>query len=45
MKQITRFELITLTGRKIILNGVFEYSIQDDGRTLKVFRTYKEEQK
>ena len=36
--KITRFEYITDKGREVVEYGEFTYSIQDDGRTLKVFK-------
>ena len=39
--KITRFEFITDKGREIVEYGEFTYSIQDDGRTLKVFKENK----
>jgi GH35 family endo-1,4-beta-xylanase len=36
----TRFEVINDTGRRLVQNGVsIEISMQDDGRTMKVFLT------
>ena len=39
--KITRFEYITDKGREVVEYGEFTYSIQDDGRTLKVFKENK----
>ena len=39
--KITRFEFITDKGREVVEYGEFTYSIQDDGRTLKVFKENK----
>ena len=36
--RITRFEYITNEGRQIVEYGGFEFEIQDEGRTLKVFK-------
>ena len=36
--RITRFEYITNEGRQIVEYGLFEFEIQDEGRTLKVFK-------
>ena len=35
---ITRFEFITDKGREVVSYGEFEFQLQDDGRTLKVFK-------
>lgn len=35
---ITRFEYIDENGRNIVERGNFSFQIQDDGRTLKVFK-------
>ena len=35
----TRFEYITNKGREVVEYGEFEFEIQDEGRTLKVFKT------
>ena len=35
--KITRFEFIDLNGRNLVKYGKFSFSLQDDGRTLKVF--------
>lgn len=40
MEKITRFELIG-DGRELVLYEDMEFTVQDDGRTLKVFRTPK----
>lgn len=37
MKQYTRFEVIGPSGRMIVHSGKAEASVQDQGRTLKVF--------
>ena len=39
--KINRFEYITDKGREVVEYGEFTYSIQDDGRTLKVFKENK----
>ena len=39
--KISRFEYITDKGREVVEYGEFTYSIQDDGRTLKVFKENK----
>lgn len=36
--KITRFEYITNEGRQIVEYGEFEFQLQDDNRTLKVFK-------
>ena len=36
--EITRFEYITKNGREIVEHGNFEFQLQDDGQTLKVFK-------
>lgn len=41
LPRISRFELIG-DGREIVLYEEMEYTLQDDGRTLKVFRKPKE---
>ena len=38
---ITRFEFITKSGREVISYGRFTFQLQDDGKTLKVFREYE----
>ena len=35
---ITRFEYITNEGRQVVEYGEFEFQLQDDNRTLKVFK-------
>ena len=37
-KEITRFEYISKNGREIVEHGKFEFQLQDDGQTLKVFK-------
>lgn len=39
--EITRFEFITKNGREIVTYGSFTFQLQDDGKTLKVFREYE----
>ena len=36
--KITRFEYITDKGRQVVEYGEFEFQLQDDDRTLKVFK-------
>lgn len=36
--KITRFEYITDKGRQVVEYGEFEFELQDEGRTLKVFK-------
>ena len=36
--KITRFEYITDKGRQVVEYGEFEFQLQDDNRTLKVFK-------
>lgn len=36
--KITRFEYITDKGRQVVAYGDFEFQLQDDNRTLKVFK-------
>lgn len=36
-EQITRIEVIGDSGRECVKYGSFHFSIQDDGRTLKIF--------
>ena len=36
--EITRFEYISENGREIVEYGKFEFQLQDDGQTLKVFK-------
>lgn len=38
LNKITRFEYITNKGRQIVEYGEFEFQLQDDNRTLKVFK-------
>ena len=39
--KITRFEYITDKGREVVEYGEFTFQLQDDGRTLKVFKENK----
>ena len=39
--KITRFEYITDKGREVVEYGEFTFQLQDDGRTLKVFKDNK----
>lgn len=36
--KITRFEYITDKGRRVVEYGEFEFQLQDDNKTLKVFK-------
>lgn len=38
LNKITRFEYITNKGRQVVEYGEFEFQLQDDNRTLKVFK-------
>lgn len=47
MTQVTRFEYIDHSesgmGRRIVEYGLFTVSIQDEGRTVKVFKDFNQE--
>lgn len=38
LKEISRVEVITKEGRVLVEYGSFEFQLQDEGKTLKIFK-------
>lgn len=43
LKKVNRVEVITEKGREIVTRGNFEFQLQDEGQTLKIFKKNKDE--